>query len=181
MGLILPAPNQIRPISNCICESTELSLMKMKLESSDFYTQSHLQGFLPFCTHHSPILHPTFPYSRIQSHIEEFRFPIVAPNSHPRTQQRKPTQECCVRHHLWGQRRWRKAPEKTRWVLTCVCVVDCFRWNWFLTCECFDAARSGVLRMTSLRLKSSPTQTKFLCTTPYTLFQNKDDKGTIEF
>ena len=97
---------------------------QLELELSNFCTQSHLQGFLPFCTHRSPILHPTFSYSRIQSHIEEFRSPIVAPNSHPRTQQRRPTQERCVRHHLWGQRRWRKAPEKTRWVLTCVCVAE---------------------------------------------------------
>jgi len=122
---------------------------------------------LPFCTQRSPIL--------ASNHTLKSFVPPC------RTQQRRPTQERCVRHHLWGQQRWRKTLEKTRWVLTCVCVVDCFRRNWFLTSGCFDAAHSGVLRMTSLQLKSSPTQTKFLCTTPYTLFQNKDDKDTIKF
>ena len=82
-----PAPNQIRPVPNCVCENTELFLMKIKLELSDFCAQSHIQWFLPFCTHRSLILHPTFPYSRIQSHIEDFRSPlwhltrILAPNN----------------------------------------------------------------------------------------------------
>jgi len=53
--LILPTPNQIGPAPNCICESTELPLMKMKLGFSDFCTQSHTQ--VCFC------------HSRTQHHL----------------------------------------------------------------------------------------------------------------
>jgi len=54
LGLILPTPNQIGPVPNCICESTEIPLMKMKLGFSDFCTQSHTQVRLchPHTQHH---------------------------------------------------------------------------------------------------------------------------------
>ena len=45
--LILLTPNQIGLAPNCICESTELPLMKMKLGFSDFCTKSHTQ--VHFC------------------------------------------------------------------------------------------------------------------------------------
>ena len=111
LWLILPTPNQIGPAPNCICESTELPLMKMKMKLgfSDFCTQSHTQ--VRFC------------HSRTQHHLGwHFSGSVVLSRRTP----------------------WTKIKPRAR--------------------------RSSIVARRYEGISA-----------PYKLFQNKHDKGTIEF